>query len=466
MPRITSNLTPRRHFLKTSLGALALGSVHPWSSAQAETFRTATERPVVGCIGTSTRGRRLIREHMTDYADVAVICDLDSRHAAAGKQQFLDRAGKGAKAPDMEQEYRRVLERKDIDAVVIATMEHWHTKIAIEAMLAGKDVYCEKPLTLSVGEGRLIERAQQKTGRVFQVGTQQRSECNSMFLKAIAMVQGGRLGMIRKVTVAVGTAPSGGPFPIVAPPKELDWDKWLGPCKATEYREGTTKGWVGLPDGRGHGNYRWWYEYSCGKITDWGAHHVDIAQWAIGQNGLGQGPIRIEPILADHPVPLKDGMPTDPSRYNVATKFHVKAVFPGDIELHIRDNAPELGFSNGIMFEGTKGRIFVNRGKLTGKPVEDLATSPLPDDAITKLYGGKKPVWHMQNFVECVKSREAPISDVATHNCMLRTCILSTIAMRLGRPIAWDAKTQRIADDPIASQFLFREPRKGYEYQS
>jgi hypothetical protein len=154
----------------------------------------------------------------------------------------------------------------------------------------------------------------------------------------------------------------------------------------------------------------------------------------------------------------------DPSRYNVVTRFHVKAIFPGNIELHIRDTAPDLGFTNGIMFEGTEGRVFVNRGKLTGKAVEDLATSPLPDDAITKLYGGKQPVWHMQNFMECVKSREAPVSDVPTHNCMLRTCILSTIAMRLGRPIKWDAQSQKILDDSIAARFQHREPRKGYEY--
>src|SRR5690606_25376827 len=155
------------------------------------------------------------------------------------------------------------------------------------------------------------------------------------------------------------------PIPVAKVPEGLNWDMWLGQTPKVEYRH----------DGRGktrcHYEFRWWYEYSGGKLTDWGAHHVDIAQWAMQQNGEGQGPSTIDPVTAVHPVPFKDGYPTDDTQYNCATQFRVVCQFP-EMVMEIRDRADDLGFDNGIMFEGTEGRIFVNRGKLTGKAVEDL----------------------------------------------------------------------------------------------
>ena len=195
-------------------------------------------------------------------------------------------------------------------------------------------------------------------------------------------------------------------------------------------------------------------------MTDWGAHHVDIAQWAIGQNGANQGVESLEPLVSEHPVTLKDGMPVEDDRYNTSHRFHVKCLFPNDVELHIVSSSKD---GNGILFEGTEGRFHVGRSRLKGKPFEDLKEKPLPDGAIAEVYGGKEPTSHMENFFKCIKSRELPISDVYSHHRALTTCHLANIAIRLGRKLTWNPKTQEILGDSVADSFQAREQRKGYE---
>ena len=272
------------------------------------------------------------------------------------------------------EDYRHVLDRKDVDVVVIATPDHWHSKIAIEAMQAGKDVYCEKPLTLTIREGQQMLHVMNQTKRVVQVGTQQRTEFDHRFATAAAMVRAGRIGNVKHVTCAIGGGDASGPLPKVRPPKNLNWDLWLGQARWTDYRQGEivhTEGWgAGFPLSRTHRYYRWFYEYSGGILTDWGAHHVDIAMWALDKIGADTGSITIEPLSAYHPVPLNDGMPTRDDRFNTASRFKVLVKFDDGIELVIRNDASDdLGFQNGIMFQGSEGRFLVNRGKLVGKPV-------------------------------------------------------------------------------------------------
>jgi predicted dehydrogenase len=283
------------------------------------------------------------------------------------------------------------------------------------------------------------------------------------FLQAVALIREGRIGQVQRVHVAIGGAPTSGPIPKVDPPSHLNWDMWLGQAPLVDYRYLESGRWG---KSRCHYEFRWWYEYSGGKLTDWGAHHVDIAQWAIGQDGEGQGPVSIEPVMAEHPVPLEDGYPTLDDRYNCATKFTIKVVFPNDVEMQIRESCPDLGFGNGILFEGSAGRFLVNRSKITGKPVEDLADNPLPEDAIAKVYGGKQPAKnnaHMRNFFECIQTRAQPISDVFTHHRALTTCHLANIAIRLGRTLQWDPKAQQIVGDEDANAWQTREQRAGYE---
>ena len=289
------------------------------------------------------------------------VCDVDRNRA--------EDASDGGKRTIYE-DYRKLLDRKDIDAVTISTPDHWHAKIAIDAMRAGKDVYCQKPLTLTIDEGKKLCKVVKETGRVFQVGTQQRST-SEFFLTAVAMCQLGRIGKIRRVTCAIGGGSAGGPFKKTPPPPELDWDMWLGQAPKVEYIKE-----------RCHSTFRCWYEYSGGELTDWGAHHVDIAQWAIGMDH--SGPLSVEPISFTLPVPFEKGYPKVDDCYNTATAFMIKCMFPNGVELIIRHDT-----DNGILFEGEKGRFFVNRGKLTGKPVERLKDNPIPADVLTKLRKGK-----------------------------------------------------------------------------
>jgi predicted dehydrogenase len=288
-----------------------------------------------------------------------------------------------------------------------------------------------------------------------------------MFAKAVAMVADGRVGKLKRITCAIGPSRRCDPLPVVAPPKSLNWELWQGQTPAVDYRKGpigdATGYGAGHPLGRTHHYFRWWYEYSGGKMTDWGAHHIDIAAWALSQIRKSLGRIKIKTLAADHPVPMKGGMPTRDDQFNTAVTFNVKATLDDGVQLRIRDSANDLGFDNGILFEGDAGRFLVNRGKLTGKPVEDLATNPLPEDALHKLYGGEPPKSHLANFFECLQTRKTPISDVQSHHRAISICHAVNIAMRLGRTLVYDADSEQFVDDNQANTFIERPQRKGYE---
>jgi predicted dehydrogenase len=452
----------RRSLLKSSLGigALTLGhGIVP----RAFGFESANARPRIGVIGCGVRwdkrvylpdGRYGVGKEFPRFGDITSVCDVDSNRLERAKGIVKDWLGK---APDGFSDYRRIIDDPKIDIVHISTPDHWHAKIAIEAMLSGKDVYCEKPMTLTIEEGRLICDACKKTGAVFQVGTQQRS--SSRFVKAIAMIRDRRLGELRRVECRIGGAPTSPEIPVAKPPKHFDWNQWLGPAPATDYRykagaPNIIKSWS-----RTHYEFRWWYDYSGGKLTDWGAHHVDIATW--GMDKTDTGPIWVDPVMVEHPVAFKGGYPTKTDRYNTATRFNIKAAYQGGVELTIRHDG-----DNGILFEGTKGRIFVNRGKLVGKPVEDLATSPLPDGALQEIYGGRELNGHVANFFDSAVTRRMPISDVFSHHRALTTCHLAGIAARVGRKINWDPNKQLVLGDALAQSLVAREQRRGFEIET
>jgi predicted dehydrogenase len=252
-------------------------------------------------------------------------------------------------------------------------------------------------------------------------------------------------------------------IPVAEIPEGLDWDFWLGPAEKVDYRA--------LPEMRegygggvplysnAHYSFRNWHEYSGGKLTDWGAHHVDIACWAL--DATDTGPNKITPLEYSLPVEYKDGYPTVHDRYNTATQFKIQVDMPEGVEMIITSEG-----DNGILFEGTEGRIFVNRGRLTGKPVEELEQNPLPAGAVEAVYGGEVSENHTANFVEAMHSRNQPISDVWSHNRMLEICHLSNIAMRLDRSLDWDATKREIVGDPQANSFLSRPSREAYEIEA
>jgi len=465
---MSHRLASRRTFLQFSAAAAA-GLVVPYHQS-ARGAAPAGDRRRMAAIGVGGQGTGIARRAAV-FADMVACCDVDRAHAEkfAAAKEFQGKI-------EIYADYRKLLERKDIDLVTIGTPDHWHTAIAVAALRAGKDVYCEKPLTLTIDEGKLIRRVVQETGRVFQVGTQQRSDFR--FLLAVAMARSGLLGKKLTATCSIGGAPSGGPFTPSDPPAGLDWDMWLGQAPKVPY---TVE--------RCHSKFRWWLEYSGGKLTDWGAHHVDIALWGLGLEQTG--PVEIEghgefPNIPENfdPVAYYAGKVQLPNGYNTATKFQCTLTFANGNQIIVR-NEPD----NGVWFDGDQGRIFVNRGKITGKPIEDMAekygeqtqTDPKTkrkqtwqvlklkkadqehwDGAIEKLYGRPRKS-HMENFFDCIADRGTPISDVATHHRELSCCHLCNIAMLLKRKLRWDPVKEDFIGDAQASQLLSRPQRAPYQ---
>lgn len=433
----------RRDFLKTSAFAAGL-ALTPFSwTARAFANRSANDRLRAGCIGTGSMGMGDAQE-INHFADILAVCDVDSRRSEQARVH--EKVGKGK--ADAYGDYRRVLERNDIDVVSIVTPDHWHVKIAVEALQAGKHVFCQKPLTLTLDENRIIREACRKyPDRVFFIGTQQRST-RELFLRAVNMVRKGLIGDIKKVTVGIDGGSVGGPFPVMEPPKELDWPMWLGQAPLVDYREP-----------RCHYEFRWWYEYSGGKFTDWGAHHVDIATWALKLEGEGLGPERIDGRDAKHPVEFRDGYPVVDDCYNTSHDFNIICHFAGGIEMHVTSRG-----DNGVLFEGSKGKMFVNRGKITGKPIEEnWDEGKFGDEDLMELYKGKPFEGHKANFFRCIAEGGLPVSDVYSHTQAMDTCHLAAIAARLGREIRWDPAARKIVGDDQAAAMVARTPRDGFE---
>jgi predicted dehydrogenase len=409
----------------------------------ADETQDKNSRPRLGLIGAGGQGSGDARG-ASHFGDFLAVCDVDKTHAEKAREE--KNIGKGK--AEVYEDYRKLLDRNDIDAVIIGTPDHWHTKICIDAMKAGKDVYCEKPLTLTIDEGKKLGEVTKSTNRVVQVGTQQRSDHNRVFLLAVALVRSGRIGKIRKVTAAIGGGPKGGPFPKEQPPAELNWDMWLGQTPKVEYIKK-----------RCHADFRWWYEYSDGKLTDWGAHHVDIGQWAIGMEN--SGPTTIEVVKSELPIEFKGGNPTVDDCYNTPVAFSVKATFSNGVDLIIRDDT-----ENGVLFEGARGKIFVTRDRidLSGASVDALYKEGIPESLLVELRKGKRVDGHMANFFECCRDRGTPVSDVWTHHRALSTCHLANIALRLGRQkLVWDPEKEEIVGDSEANSWLSRPQRTGYE---
>jgi len=447
----------RRDFLKQSATAGALITTpYIWTSsyarAQDKNSRlTVASIGVGGSRGAFNQGGHIGRK-AAKLGKAIAVCDVDRIH----NEEFnKDLGGKLA----MYTDYRELLEKEKPEVVTIGTPDHWHVPIAIDALRSGADVYCEKPLTLTIQEGIDVCKVVKETGRVFQVGTQQRSENDEKFLKAIAIVQSGRLGKNVNAYVAIGGAPGEGPFKSTPTPEGLDWEMWLGPAPKADYSLERRK------------NFRWWYEYSGGKMTDWGAHHIDIAQWALGQDHSGPAKVSAKGKFGQV-VPddfnwdaFLEGEISLPDGFNTAIEFHIDLKYSNGALLSVNHHYKREGgtdFGNGILFEGDAGRIFVNRGKLEGKPINELTEKDNQelDAMITQLYKGRKTGDHMQNFFDSIDDRVQPISDVFTHHRTMTSCHLCNIALMLGRDLDWDPQNEKFVGDDQANALMSRKGRE------
>jgi predicted dehydrogenase len=433
---ISSQRVSRRSLVRVPAVAAASLFVPPvvFAKPSAARPRWKVERPTIAAIGLRYQGS-VIADKARAHGDLVALCDVD-RHV---REQA--RAAFGSTASLFE-DYRELLARPDIDAVLIGTPDHWHAKMLMDACRSGRDVYCEKPLTLTIDEGRRICEVVAVTGRIVQVGSWQRSD--HRFRLAVEMVRAGRIGDLRTVDVVLGKNATGGPFQRTPVPKHFHWNLWQGQTPDVPY----------IAE-RSHYTFRWWQEYSGGQLTDWGAHHVDIAHWAIDSQPLTVSGTARWPEVVDG--------------YNVPIDFDVTVKYVNGVVLTIRDTG-----RNGILFTGTAGRIFVNRGDLEGAPVEALAEEPLPreqfrlypDDNLSRPERvGKLDaiVNHMGNFFDCVDSRRSPLSEVMSQHRSISVCHLANIALKLGRSVNWDASREQSVDDAAADQLLTRPQRTGFE---
>jgi predicted dehydrogenase len=422
----------RRKFIQGSMAGMAVASLPVWFSKSAEASSGRKIGPndtiqfgVIGPGGSKGGYRMGLGDaraiHGIEGCKVIAACDVDAVHLQEAVKVF---------GPDCKgyRDFRDVIARKDIDGVIIGTPDHWHTIICIEAMKAGKDVYCEKPLTLTIDEGKRLVKVWRDTKRVFQTGSQQRSEGN--FRQACELVRNGRIGKIKRVQTNLPTGPTGGPFEVKPVPEDLDWDMWLGPAFKTDYV------WE-----RTHGNFRWWLEYSGGMMTDWGAHHNDIAQWGLGTER--SGPLQIE----------ASGRAPNPGYncYNTFPEFDIDYAYPGGITLHCTNKG-----ENGIWFHGEDGWIAVGRGWIKASD-QKLLDEPLPENAI-RLYKSDN---HRKDFVDCIRSRKQPICDAEIGHRSVSVCHLGNISLRLGgRRLDWDPVKEEFVNDDEANAYLSRPARK------
>ncbi len=392
--------------------------------------KDANSRPGIGAIGLRYQGS-VITEKAAAHGDIVALADVDREILEKANADF---GGKSA----MMEDYRDLLARDDVDVVMIGTPDHWHTKMVIDACRAGKDVYCEKPLTLTIDEGKQLREVVQQTGRVVQVGSWQRSDIR--FRTAVEMVRQGWVGDLQQVDIVLGKNKTGGPFQTKPVPKTFNWELWQGQTPDVPY----------IPE-RSHYTFRWWYEYSGGQMTDWGAHHIDIGQW-----GAGGLPVEIDGTAK---------MPSVENGYNVATDYHVTYKLDNGVVMTVSDEG-----RNGVMFTGDKGRLFVNRGTLDGTPTERKL--PREDFVLYDFDNLERPeragkldaiINHMGNFFDCVTSRKTPVSDIESQHRSVSTCHLGNISMRLGRKLTWNPKSETFDGDDEANQHLSREQRAGYE---
>jgi predicted dehydrogenase len=396
-------------------------------------------------------------------ADLAAVCDVDSRRLAAGRtlaERFYREANRPAPTIAALADHDELLARSDIDAVVISVPDHWHAEIALAAVRAGKDVYLQKPFTMTHAEGVLLRAEVAKSGRIFQVGSQQRSwGPNEQFRKACEFVRSGRVGRLTRVEIGLPTdptAPDDSPQPV---PANLDYDRWLGPTPSVYYAEQRVHSQRVNADGAPDIDSRpGWMRYepcSLGMITSWGTHHFDTAHWGMDME-----------LVAPLTLEGRGEFPGN-TIWNVHGAYHVELTYPGGIRVVVSDTQP-----NGVKFIGDEGWIFVSRGA-DGATASDPASKPTgmkPLDASDERLLDPRGVTvqfppsvsHHRNWLECVKSRATPLAPAPVAHNANTACILSWIAMKVGRPLTWDGRAERFVGDAEANALLTRPERAPY----
>jgi predicted dehydrogenase len=424
------NVTPqstRRHFLKSSLGAA--GAVLAPQIVRSETLGNATKAAANSRIGMGFIGMGLISDgHVRSFPGMKnvqpiAVCDVREWQLKKAVDVLKEKGFEGILATSR---FEEVLANPDIQAVCVTTPDHWHAAIALAAMKAGKDVYVEKPMTLTIEEGKAMVAAEKKYGRIVQVGSQQRSEI--YFRIAANLVRNGMIGEIKEIYCRLGDFPQPPATETIIPvPAGFDYDRWLGPTPFFEHSENRVKGNYG-------GGWRCYWEYGSRKFGDWGAHHFDIVQWALDRDNTG--PVEFIP---------KGHEGAENHHYRYADGITVW-----------RDKKPDNGAM--IRFIGTKGEVLASRGKIETSPVELVRHKFGPNDI--QVYESKN---HRENFIDSIMSRKPTICPASVGHRTATICQVAAIAQRLGRPLKWDPQAEQFVGDKEAAAMQDRPRRKGYE---
>lgn len=421
----------RRGFLKQAAAGMAFPMVLPAKTLGLGAHVAPSERITMACIGTGSQGRSNLGSFL-NFPDghFVAVCDVDARHRAEAKR-MIDESNENTDCAEYN-DFRELLERDDIDGVSIALPDHWHAIPTIACARKGWDIYGEKPLALTISEGRAMCNAVQKHGIVWQTGSWQRSQRH--FRHACELVRNGYIGTIDKVEVGLPTGSAIGEQPVMPVPDHLDYDMWLGPAPEAPYTEK-----------RVHWDFRWILDYSGGQLTDWAAHHVDIANWGMGTEFTG--PVAVEGE-GDFP---REGLWNAAVNYMVHAQYPAGAspVAPDGFMMHVSNK-----FEMGARFYGSEGTIHVTRGNMSTDPGH-LMEEVIGDDKI-KLYESPH---HFKNFYDCVRSRGLTVTPIEPAQRAITVAHLGNIAMQLGRRIAWDPALERIPNDPQAQRMTARAMR-------
>ncbi len=451
----------RRDFLKHSAVGTAAALFAPTFIPRTHLFGADTppsRRINVAQIGCGRMGMEDLRGTIAhDLCRVVAVCDLDSRRLEAARgevEQFYKAQGEQTVDVKGYRDYHEVLARRDIDAVLVTPPDHWHAMIAIQAVLAGKDVHVQKPITYDIAESIALRTAVRAKGRILQTGSQQRSSKPwNTFRIASEAVRNGRIGTVKTIRIGIGQDQPKGVAPQAQPvPPTFDYATWLGPAPEQPYMEAH----VHPQEGYGRPGWITTEDFGLGMITNWGAHHMDIAQWAMGME-LG-GPSTIQA----HAEFMKNDV------WTVHHTYHVEMLYPNGVNLIL-----DQSFPNGIRFEGTDGWVFCARG-----PGQVTSSDPSPkaqaegrasldasnDNILSAPYSARDTRWpasdnHYRNWLEAIESRKDPIAPVEQGVRSLQACATAWIAMKLDRKLTWDAKREQFLNDAEANALCSRKPR-------
>lgn len=457
----------RRRFLKTTAAITAATGVPGWfleqdlaQAASAPKKLGPNDKPGIALVGCGGQGRGDCNTARR-FGEVIAVCDVDKSHAESAAEQFKS----GDKKPAVYSDFRKLMERDDVHVIITGTPDHWHTLVNLLAVKTGKDVYSEKPLTLCIDEGKRLVKAVRQYKRILQVGSQQRSDKN--FRLACELVRNGRIGKLQHIIVGLPTGPKGGPFQPIPIPEGMDWDFYVGQAPRMDYlgelqikkeKDGTEK--KNWQPRNSHWDFRWWYCFSGGQMTDWGAHHNDIAQWGNGTELTG--PVEIDG---------KSLSEITPGGFTAAANYRIEMKYANGVTMTIVDEQTVSDRSvvgegkktpNGIQFLGSDGWVFVARGAIKSSKPELLET-PLPENRAVKLYHSSD---HMGNFFDCIGSRKDPICQVEIGHRSISVAHLGVISVRMNQPLKWNPDKEMFtgANAAEANKWLAREQRRPYDY--